>query len=345
MKRSVWTLAWVVVVVSLGCDEVSESGPKTLGAVASAGDLTLPAGPVADRPWASRACKSGALDANTLACVDGVAITRDDYDRARLDLPDYVPARRVVEALVTAELLAGSAAAAGLWSDWLVAPYKRALARTWLTQVFEAGHPAEKVAVSDVQRAFRNASIRVRYKRQRSFFVTDAQLLCCSGSWQQCAARKEVTTCIEDKESAAAALHQALVSDPPTSAAEMQARTLVLSRQIPGVAVAEVQFYYDTTKTYDEQQGYDLMVQPYAEAVVKLEAGQISAPIRTPFGWHIARVDRIMPPLRGSPEDPVVRADIARNILPMVRRRDLKKTIFTRMAELGVKIHFDRLTR
>jgi hypothetical protein len=56
-------------------------------------------------------------------------------------------------------------------------------------------------------------------------------------------------------------------------------------------------------------------------------------------------VDRIMPPLRGSPEDPVVRADIARNILPMVRRRDLKKTIFTRMAELGVKIHFDRLTR
>ncbi len=336
----------VVVAIALaGCDEVASPASQPRASVLSKGAVGLPVGPVAERPWARRACTPGALDGQTLACVDGVAITRADYDRARADQPAHISPRRVVQSLVTAELLAGSAAANGLWSDWLMGSYKGALARAWLTRIFEAEHSAEKVAPSDVQRAFRNASIRVRYKRQRSFFVTDAQMLCCSGGWQQCAARPEVTTCIDGKESVATALHQALMADPPTSAAEMQARTLVLSQQFPGVAIAEVQFYYDTSKTYDEQEGYDLMVQPYAEAVVKLQAGELSPPIRTPFGWHIARVDRIMEPLNGNPSDPVVQAEIARNILPMVRRRDLQKTIYGRMAELGVKIHFDRLTR
>jgi peptidyl-prolyl cis-trans isomerase C len=40
--------------------------------------------------------------------------------------------------------------------------------------------------------------------------------------------------------------------------------------------------------------------QPFAEALVKLRKGQVSAPVKTEFGWHIIKLegvrDRVMPP-------------------------------------------------
>lgn len=322
------------------CDDATEANEATTVAPG----LALPTGPVPQRPWARQACAAvGARE--LLACVDGAAITRSDYERVRRHYPRGVPARQVVSALVAAELLAGRAAAAGLWSDWLLVPYTRALAQAWLVHHFETGYPPEKVPQSDIDRAFRNATVRVRYKRQRSFFVTDAQILCCTGDWKQCTARPDVTDCIERKAPQARALYEVLIADPPASAVEMTARVAVLAQRFPDVASADVSFYYDTSKSYDEQEGYDLMVQPFTEGVVRLQAGEIGEPIRSPFGWHVVRVDRIEEALDGKPSDPHVRADIAANILPLVRKRDLQKLTFARMKKLGVQIHFDRLTR
>ena len=41
----------------------------------------------------------------------------------------------------------------------------------------------------------------------------------------------------------------------------------------------------------------DRMVQPFADAAFKLEAGQISDPVKTQFGWHLIKVEekRIRP--------------------------------------------------
>ena len=335
-------LAVLAALAVCGCDDALEAEGGV--AVGPAAGSTLPVGPIPDRPWAAAACTALAKE-ELLACVDGVAVSRADYERVRHQYPDGVSARQVVDALITAELLAARAAAAGLWSEWLLVPYKRALAQAWLAHHFEEGYPAEKVPQADVERAFHNATVRVRYKRQRSFFVTDAQILCCTGDWKQCTSRPDVTECIERKATQARALYEALVADPPASAAEMTARVAVLALRFMDVATAEVSFYYDTSKSYEEQEGYDLMVKPFTEGVVRLQPGQIGEPIRSPFGWHVVRLDRIADALDGKPSDPAVRADIAANILPLVRKRDLQKETFARMKALGVQVHFDRLTR
>lgn len=307
--------------------------------------VALPAGPIAQRPWARQACRPDRGSPGELACVNGVAVTVADYERVRGDYPREATPAQVVEALVQAELLAGAAAAEGLWGPWLQPALRVALAQQWLRRSFEPAHTAEKIAPADIALAFRNPTIRVRYHRHTAYFVTDVQMLCCSGDWRQCNARKDVAECIERFAPAAARLHQLLSLDPPASGPELEARVAALREQFPDATTAVVQFYYDKSKSYDQQEGYDLMVEPFSLAVVELQPGQLSAPIRSPFGWHIARLDRLEPALRGKPEDPTVRDDIARNILPLVRQRDLQKELFARMAELGVRIHYDRLTR
>lgn len=344
-----WWLALALATATLGSgcsggSPDSNAASPVDSSVASSSDLKLPVGPMPQWPWGGRPCDQIPAD-QLLACVDGAAISRADFERVRLDYPDHVTAQQVVQALVDAELLAARAAKAGLWSDWLLLPYKQALAQAWLRHHFEEGYPPEKVADADIKRAFRDDTVRVRYNRERSFFATDAQILCCRGDWQQCDARPEVSECIDRKADQARGLYQALVADPPASAAEMQARGAVLVSRFADVAVAEVNFYYDTSKPYEEQKGYDLMVKPYAEGVVRLKEGEISEPIRSPYGWHVSRLDRIVPGLDGRPSDPAVRADIAANILPLVRKRDLQKEVFERMKKLGVQLHYDRLTR
>ena len=44
-----------------------------------------------------------------------------------------------------------------------------------------------------------------------------------------------------------------------------------------------------------------MMVAPFEEAVHKLKPGQISAPVRTQFGWHIIKLNDVRE--AGTPEE------------------------------------------
>lgn len=52
----------------------------------------------------------------------------------------------------------------------------------------------------------------------------------------------------------------------------------------------------------------EMMVPEFADAVVAMEAGQIAGPVKTPFGWHVIKLDEV----RNRPVPPLdeVRADI-----------------------------------
>lgn len=305
----------------------------------------LPAGPVPDQPWAETACPTARpLPPTILACIDGAAVTRVRFDTARAAHPPQTPAAVVIQALVDELLLARAAGQRGGWSAARTPLHRQAMVAQLLVETLEKGIGPAQVSDQDVQTAYRNPAIRRRYDRATAYFVTDVQLLCCRGDWRQCEKREEVLACIDQKATEAAKLHAAILEDPPGSGLELAARIDTMAARFPTTTVGEVTFFYDASKPYAEQKGYDLMVQPFAEAVVQLQPGQFAqAPIRSPFGWHLPRLDKVDPGVRRPWNHPEVRKEIRENILVAVREREAQVMAFGWMKAAGVQFFFDRL--
>lgn len=302
----------------------------------------LPDGPIAAAPWAAVGCVDGKPPAGAVACVGAAAVTADRVAMAWQEHPEW-SRDQAVDAVVQAELLAQAAAAKGGWRWHETAQARRqAMARTLLSRAMAKVTP-KTLADADIVTAYKNPAIRVHYDHADAYFAIDAQVLCCSGSPQQCQAREDVRTCIDKAEPTIRDLHAALLADPPATGQEMWARVKVLALRFPDAAAAEVQFFYDKAKPHAEQKGYDVMVQAYADAVTALRPGQLSQPIRTDFGWHIAFLDKVDPARRASWRDPVVRADIAAHIVDPVREREAQRMVFERLRGAGAALYFERI--
>lgn len=305
--------------------------------------LTLPQG-ATGKPWQRGTCTASDKRADLLACVDGVPITRADYDRVWPEYPAQTSPAEIVKALVNAEVVAAVAHQQGLWSAWLAGEYRRTLASIYVERKFEREYGWQQVTDKDLKLAWRDWRFRIRYVREPTFFATDAQFLCCSGDPRTCGMRADVATCIDGYTEQAQSLYEDLIADPPRSPDEMRGKVLALGHKYPRAVIADVNFYYRPDVAHEAQvgQGYDLMVEPYAKAVVALKPGEISKPIRTPFGWHISRLKNTEPSRTAQLTDPDVRKDIGEHILPMVRKRDLQRHAFELMNKAGVKITFDQ---
>jgi hypothetical protein len=295
------------------------------------------------QPWAPAACVPGQLAKDVLACVDGVPVTRADYDRVVDAYPAGTAPAAIVTALVDAELLAAAARKDKLWGQWLLPSHAQAMVRAYLRDKFELNYTWEDVAQGDLQRAWRDWGIRIRYVREPSFFATDAQFLCCSGDWRKCAIDQAAIKCIDEFAPKAQALYEILKADPPASPLEMKGKVYAVGHNFPRATIVDVDFYYLPDVPHDEQvgRGYTVMVESYATAVTALKPGEISKPIRSPFGWHITRLDKILPQLKGKVTDPHVRKEIAENILPLVRRRDSQRHAYELMKRRNVGVFFD----
>jgi len=335
--------------VACGPGQQAASGPTVIAASTAA----PPAGPVAGAPWAASPCDPRAPLAKgtgkeaVVACVQGkagqgVAITAADVERAFAAYPAGTTAKQVVAALVQAELLAQAAAAAGGWQASLWPVGHQRMAQLLLDQEAAKITP-DKVQEADMKVALADPAIKLRYNRAPSYFVTDAQILCCTGDATQCNKREEVQKCIADRKPEIDAVWTFLQANPPASAEEMTGLLQADVARFPHVAIAPVDFYYDKTKSYDKQGAHDLMVPEFAMPVSTLLPGQIHPPIRTPFGWHVPRLDRFEPAVHRPLTDPAVRDEIARNILIPVRGRDLELFAVEQMKGRGVEIFFDRL--
>ena len=196
---------------------------------------------------------------------------------------------------------------------------------------------------ADIQRAWLRGPIRVRYAHETHYSTIDAQFLCCTGDWRGCEVDPKVQRCAADLYPKAEALAAELAAAPPTSDNEFEGRVMAARPRFPEVSVQRVSFFYDKTKSYDQQGEYDKMLEPWTLAAVALEEGQISPPVRSAYGWHIIRLGAVAPRLQGKPTDPAVRDDIANGILNGVRERDLQLYLIEKMRERQVVLHYDAL--
>ena len=337
--------AWLgSVLLLVGCRSAVAPSKKLTEIKMFQGAPALPQGPISGHPWATQACGPAAKpDPGILACVQGVAITRARFDAVRSAYPPATPPRDILQALIDEEVLAAAAAATGGWSAELTQLQRRASVAKLLENTQEKAISADTISATDIAQAYKDQRIRLHYDHNAAYFVTDVQLLCCKGDHRQCEKREEVRACIDRTEVQARALWQALRDDSPATPEELKAKVAALGDKFPLAAVADVEFWYDKAKTYEAQKGYDLMVKEFALPVVEMQPGDISQPIRSPFGWHIARLLRVEPAMHKTDKDPEVRRDIADHIVGPVREREAQHYAVQLFKKYEVQFFYDRL--
>ncbi len=288
------------------------------------GQVALPTGPVPGHPWAARACKPGVREADVLACVDGVAVTRAQFAAVQQDYPPDTPPRAIVQALVDEELLA-HAAAKTLWGNWLQEPLHRLMVGRLLQELMEKKFGPGQITPDDIKAAWSKKAVRHTYDHPGVYAVTDAQIICCTGDVRQCADAPDAIKCIQEMEPTARALTAYLAENPPRTVREMHGRVGADPR-FAKAAVVDLTFFYEPDKPYAEQKGYVLMVEPFTAATMQLKPGEIvKEPVRSPFGWHVIRLESAVAPSHKGVDDPDVLADLKKNLVPALRDEQVEK--------------------
>lgn len=354
MKHLLWLTVWLA-----ACATSPDAQAPNAGVPNSAGSPANSAHAAAAAPgsqaafagaWAAESCQPGHPKPDELACLadpsdprHGVAVTKARFHAVQPSYPRGTPAQAIVQALVDEELLARAARQKGHWSQELAPVQRKAMIAKLLVKTQEEALTPAKITDADIQTAYKNPQVRPHYDHAAAYFVTDVQMLCCKGDWRQCEKREEVRSCIDKTQPQAQALYKALAADPPHSAAELKARVAALGGQFSLAAVQDVEFWYEKSKPYDQQKGYDLMVKEFAVPVVEMQPGDLGMPIRSPFGWHIPRLDHVDPAVHKPWNDPQVRQDIATHILDAVREREVQHYIVGLLRKNGVQFFYDRL--
>lgn len=302
------------------------------------GNVPLPAGPTPGHPWAKRACQAGKREADVLACVDGVAVTRGQFAAVAKAYPPGTQPRAIVQALIDEEILA-AAAAKTLWGDWLQEPLRRQMVAHLLENQFEQEFGVAQITAEDVKVAWANKQVRHTYDRPGVYAVTDAQIICCSGDYKQCGESTEAAACIDQLEPTARALADHLAQNPPQTPQEMHGRVGADPR-FAKAAVVDLTFFYEPSKPYAQQKGYALMVEPFTEATLKLKPGEITrAPVRSQFGWHVIRLESAVAPAHKGVEDPQVLADLKKNLVPALRDEKVERLVGELGKASGVELY------
>lgn len=200
---------------------------------------------------------------------------------------------------------------------------RREAAKTHLHHVFVENHSRENIREDDYQMAFRRPDVRVRYDHFDAYRAVDAQLICCTGDWRKCKEDKPTLECMTDYQPTAEGAAEWLRERGPFSDPESyKAAIRELRAELPALKWNDLEFWYKQGIPYAEQQGFTKFNEALVETVIALEEGEVSAPVRSYFGWHIAVLFDHVPEKHLTWKDSEFRTEIAEKLYPFAQSRD-----------------------
>ncbi len=335
----------VLAALAAGCADEAPTRPTLPFSLAPIADFTAP-------EWTG----THSADDPVIARVEGVPIHASVLKVQLERLGPTAKPREVLERLIELELLAQAAFRSGHYTEPTVgAVVRRTLARRYVeielgTKLTPADVPQEYV-----QKAYEQ--FRGRFDHFHRFLIHDTQVLCCTevldqdNCFREIASvderRERLKSCLDDHADDARALYERL--KPATAEgtgleAVRQAFDLA-TLSLPnsqlklnyktGAAMQEYDMQYDVDSTYEKQfekVRYRMLFKEIMDGVRKeyLDQGRpsrfIVPPIRTPIGWHIVYVDRVVPAQHLTATDPSVVAEIQSQAFTPWRRVYLGQT-------------------
>jgi len=184
--------------------------------------------------------------------------------------------------------------------------FERALASRYVEKKIVQEFQPQDVPEGMLKEMFALPQVWARFNHVDLYDVLDYQWICCSDPKSCDPAVFE--ECMNEGQAPMAAVRQMLEQDPP-EVADMAIFAPEFKKRAYHLTYQEYSFAFDRKAGY--QKGLTHIDSTLAEEVMKLSPGQFTSPVRSRFGWHIARLISHLPEASGDLQDPGVRLEIA----------------------------------
>jgi hypothetical protein len=251
----------------------------------------------------------------------GVPVAKADLEFLMAGGMDEAEARKH---LTLRKLLVRKAIEKGLADDFSVAhAYQRALAHRLIKALFEEEHTADKVPDETWFQLFSERSVFPLFDHLDTFFVVDAQLICCEGAPELCREDTETSYCLQDFQSTAWEIHRELSQGEVVDGEAAKERILALQAAFPDLAHQEYSFQHDFNPANKGNHKFTIVDDAVGLGAKNTPVGTFGKPVRSVFGWHILYVKKYLPEVHLKFGDPEVMAELEKRFYGLVLRKDV----------------------
>jgi hypothetical protein len=201
--------------------------------------------------------------------------------------------------------------------------YRRALAQRLLKVVFDEQHSPATVSDKTWREIYNEPSVFPLFDHKDTFFVIDAQLICCSGNAELCEQDDQTQICLQDFEPAIWKIQKDLAGNKYESDEDYRNATMQARIESPDIQIQEYSFQYDFTKSHDDQKGYTRVDRAVAFRAKEAGIRTVSNPTRSRFGWHVIYVTKYLPEIHLPFGDPEVMTTLKEKFYESILRRDV----------------------
>ncbi len=284
---------------------------------------------------------SGGADSPEVARFGQIPVSQADLDVLQGSAYDsdslakFIALRRKLASLALEEGLGAEASVRMAWYQ--------GLARRWIEQKFEIDHTPDSVPMERWEKLYFDRRIRPMFDHKDTYFVRDAQITCCSETGFACRKATQYERCFSESVPKIQEAYTQLLMLGPASATEFEKAVSGVARQIRGLGLQKYSFQYDYTKSFEKQRGYQVIDDNVAKAVRDTGVGNISAPVRSAFGWHVLYVERFIPEVSLPFGHPDVMATMKRELHGFMRDEDVLRNIAETIKKFGIRVDADLL--